>query len=141
MIIHNNAGKPVIGLETIFRILRISGLGLGKFRTNDNTRLKLLITRMLSRSETDEELKDIDRIASIIVSSALDMPKTIIDASGYSLDESVSHAIEDIAELGRSKEQELNDLYQYNLKLNNSWKGWVLRLLGIKLPSERNIDK
>ena len=119
----------------------MSGLGLGKFHTNDNTSLKLLITRMLSRSETDEELKDIDRIASIIVSNALDMPKAIIDARGHTLDESVSQAIADIAQLGRSKEQELNDLYQRNLKINNSWKGWVLKLFCIKLPSERNIDK
>jgi hypothetical protein len=37
------------------------------------------------------------------------------------------------------KQHELKELYEINFAINNSWKGWVLKLLGINLPEKRGI--
>jgi hypothetical protein len=44
-----------------------------------------------------------------------------------------------LCEQWSKRQRELNDLYKINFDLNNSWKGWVLRLLGINLPDKKGI--
>ena len=44
-----------------------------------------------------------------------------------------------LCEQWSKKQRELNDLYKTNSDLNNSWKGWVLKLFGINLPDKKGI--
>tara|TARA_R110002033_G_scaffold135713_2_gene175252 strand:- start:17415 stop:17723 length:309 start_codon:yes stop_codon:yes gene_type:complete len=44
-----------------------------------------------------------------------------------------------LCEQWSKKQHELEELYETNFGINNSWKGWVLKLLGINLPDKKGI--
>jgi hypothetical protein len=44
-----------------------------------------------------------------------------------------------LCEQWSKRQRELNELYITNSDLNNSWKGWVLKLFGINLPDKKGI--
>jgi hypothetical protein len=89
-------GNRLMTLDQVFGRLRLGGMGLGRYVTNDKAELAEMFATSLSDAadygcQIDQETASeiIRQLAVFVVSKSLAMPKDVINSKGYSLQEKV----------------------------------------------------
>lgn len=89
-------GNRLMPLESIFGTLRLGGMGLGRYVTNDENELVKMYVETLSGAtdsgcqiSAENAAVIIEQLACFVVSKSLSMPADVINAKGYSLQEKV----------------------------------------------------
>lgn len=89
-------GNRLMTLEQVFGRLRLGGMGLGRYATNDKAELAEMFAAILSHTtdigcQIDQETASeiIRQLAVFVVSKSLAMPTDVINSKGYSLQEKI----------------------------------------------------
>jgi len=89
-------GNRLMTLEQIFGRLRLGGMGLGRYATNDKGELTEMFAATLSDTADlgcqiapEKAAVIVQQLAAYVVSKSLRMPADVINAKGYSLQEKI----------------------------------------------------
>lgn len=89
-------GNRLMTLEQIFGRLRLGGMGLGRYVTNDKGELTEMFAATLSDTADlgcqiapEKAAVIVQQLAAFVVSKSLRMPADVINAKGYSLQEKI----------------------------------------------------
>jgi len=89
-------GNRLMPLDSIFGTLRLGGMGLGRYVTNDENELVKMYVATLSDTTSlgcqippENAALIIEQLARFVVSKSLSMPADVINAKGYSLQEKI----------------------------------------------------